>query len=190
MRPDSEATARYRERLRAAVRFFRTMLYTGWRPSEVFALTWRDVDFERGVVVIWQEKTGAPKTVPVSKALREVLSGLLRGVGTAPVFVRPDGSSLTKDDVERTFDLAKRMTGLRAELTIYSIRHTFASWLAIQGTPIRTIQELLGHPDLRMTLRYAHLSPAHLREAVEGIAAVEDANRRHFGRCGGGRERS
>ena len=75
--------------------------------------------------------------------------------------------------------LAKRLTGLRDELTPYTIRHTFASWLAIQGTPINTIRELLGHKDLRMTLRYAHLSPAHLRDAVEVLGAVENANRRH-----------
>ena len=181
LRPDSEATIAYRERLRAAVPFFKTMLYTGSRPSEVLRLTWRDVDFERGVVSVWQEKTGAAKTVPISKALRQVLLSLRRGVGTAPVFVRPDGSPLTKDDVERTFDLAKRLTGLRPELTLYSSRHTFASWLAIQGTPIRTIQELLGHRDLRMTLRYAHLSPAHLREAVEAIEAVENSNRLRAG---------
>ncbi len=185
MKPDSEATAAYRERLRASVSYFKTMLYTGSRPSEVLRLVWRDVDLDRGVVAVWQEKTNSRKTIPVSKAFREVLSGLRRGVGTVPLFLRPDGSPLTKDDVERAFDLAKRLTGLRAELTIYSIRHTFASWLAIQGTPIRTIQELLGHRDLRMTLRYAHLSPAHLREAVEGIGAVEDANRRHLAATSG-----
>ena len=98
-----------------------------------------------------------------------------------PVFVRPESSPLTKDDVERAFDLAKRMTGLRTELTLYSIRNTFASWLAIQGTPIRTIQELLGHRDLLMTLRYAHLSPAHLREAVEAIEALENSIRLRAG---------
>lgn len=180
LRPDSEATAAYRERLRATVAYFKAMLYTGSRPSEVLRLKWQDVDLERGVVAVWQEKTGSPKTVPVSKALREVLSALRRGVGAAPVFVRPDGFPLTKDDVLRGFRVAKRLSGLRGELTLYSIRHTFASWLAIQGTPIRTIQELLGHRDLRMTLRYAHLSPAHLREAVEAIEAVENSNRRHL----------
>jgi len=66
-------------------------------------------------------------------------------------------------------------------LNPYTIRHTFASWLAIKGTPIRTIQELLGHKDLRMTLRYAHLSPAHLAEAVEAIGAVEKADRLRAG---------
>jgi len=69
------------------------------------------------------------------------------------------------------------MAGVRKELTPHSIRHTFGSWLAIQGTPLRTIQELLGHADVRMTIRYAHLSPAHLREAVEGIEAAEKSNR-------------
>jgi integrase len=180
MKPDSEATAAYRERLRAAVPFFKTMLYTGSRPSEVLRLVWRDVDLERGVVAVWQEKTGARKTDHVSKAFREVLSGLRRGVGTVPLFVRPDGSSLTKDDVERTFDLAKRIPRLRAELTLYSIRHTFASWLAIQGTPIRTIQEL-GHRDLR--------NDAALRPPVAGTfgrlwkrsGAVEDSNRLRAG---------
>ncbi|MGH9368680.1 MAG: tyrosine-type recombinase/integrase [Thermoanaerobaculia bacterium] len=72
----------------------------------------------------------------------------------------------------------------------YTIRHTFASWLAIAGTPIRTIQELFGHRDLRVTLRYAHLSPAHLREAVEAIETVEKSNRRHFdGEGGAGKRR-
>jgi len=66
-------------------------------------------------------------------------------------------------------------------LNRYTIRHTFASCLAIKGTPIHTIQELLGHKDLRMTLRYAHLSPAHLAEAVETVEAAEKPNRLHAG---------
>ena len=78
--PDSEATAEYRGRLRAAVPFFRAMLYTGSRPSEVLRLTWQDVDFDRGRVSLWQQKTRAAKTVPMSKALREVLSALPRGM--------------------------------------------------------------------------------------------------------------
>lgn len=73
--------------------------------------------------------------------------------------------------------MAQKLSGIREELNPYTIRHRFASWLAIKGTPIRTIQELLGHKDLRMTLRYAHLSPAHLAEAVETIGAVEKSNR-------------
>ncbi len=50
-----------------------------------------------------------------------------------------------------------------------TLRHTFASWLAIRGTPILTIKELLGHQTLAMTERYSHLSPDHKRQAIEGI---------------------
>ena len=62
--------------------------------------------------------------------------------------------------------------------------NTFASWLAIDGTPLRTIAELLGHSNVTMTFRYAHLSPAHLQEAVDRVAVVEKSGeaplRRHL----------
>ncbi len=51
------------------------------------------------------------------------------------------------------------------------IRHTFAARLAKAGVPLRTLAELLGHMTLAMVMRYAHLAPAHLRDAVEKIAA-------------------
>ncbi len=70
---------------------------------------------------------------------------------------------------------------MRPELTLYSLRHSFASWLAIAGVPLRTIQELLGHTDLRMTLKYAHLSPAHLTEA---LGVIGEVLRRHSGTTG------
>jgi len=52
---------------------------------------------------------------------------------------------------------------------IYSLRHTFASHLAINGTPIFTIQKLLNHKDINMTLRYAKLVPDSGRESVKGL---------------------
>ncbi|MFW0695502.1 tyrosine-type recombinase/integrase [Aliarcobacter butzleri] len=51
-------------------------------------------------------------------------------------------------------------------MVFHSLRHTFASLLAINGTPIFTIQKLMNHKDIRMTLRYAKLSPDSGREAV------------------------
>jgi integrase len=175
-RPDSDATAEYRERLRATVPVFKALLYTGSRLGEIVGLTWADVDFERGVLSISQEKVRRRKTMPISEGLKTLLLSLRRGVGAAPVFTRPDGSPFPIREVQRAFSVAKRLSGARKELTPHSIRHTFASWLAIAGTPLRTIQELLGHADIRMTIRYAHLSPAHLRDAVELVGSAENSN--------------
>ncbi|WP_330848527.1 tyrosine-type recombinase/integrase [Aliarcobacter butzleri] len=64
--------------------------------------------------------------------------------------------------------LEKRINSLKQndKIVFHSLRHTFASHLAINGTPIFTIQKLMNHKDIRMTLRYAKLSPDSRREAV------------------------
>jgi Phage integrase family len=49
------------------------------------------------------------------------------------------------------------------------LRHTFASRLVMAGVDLRTVQELMGHKDIKMTLRYAHLSPDHTRQAMETL---------------------
>ncbi len=54
-------------------------------------------------------------------------------------------------------------------VVIHTLRHTFASHLAINGTPIYTIQKLMNHKDIKMTLRYAKLSPDSGKEAVEKL---------------------
>jgi len=64
----------------------------------------------------------------------------------------------------------------RQKITFHTLRHTFASWLALQGTPILTIKELLGHQTLVMTERYSHLSPDQKKDAVNGIEAMFEKN--------------
>lgn len=171
-RPDSEATADYLKRLRATRPVLEALLFTGSRLSEILGLTWDAVDLRRELVTFRQKKTRRLKSVPISKDLAEVLKALPRGVGAAPVFTRPDGGAFYPMEVQRAFTLAKKLSGIRPALRLHDLRHTFASWLATRGTPLRTIQELLGHADIRMTIRYAHLAPAHLRDAVDAIGEI------------------
>jgi hypothetical protein len=70
--------------------------------------------------------------------------------------------------INRVFRPALRAAKIR-DFSWHDLRHTFASRLAMAGVDVRTIQELLGHRTLAMTLRYAHLSPAHKRAAVNHL---------------------
>jgi integrase len=68
----------------------------------------------------------------------------------------------------RSFARLVQRLGLK-NLTFHDLRHDAASTLAMEGVPLRRIAEILGHRDLRMTARYAHLSPQHLRDAMQAL---------------------
>jgi site-specific recombinase XerD len=68
-------------------------------------------------------------------------------------------------EVKRSFASACRRAGIEA-FRFHDLRHTFASQLVMNGISLKAVQELLGHADIKMTMRYSHLSQAHLQDAV------------------------
>ena len=104
----------------------------------------------------------------MNRAVYDVLSSLPGAKEQGPVFRRRDGAAW--GDVRTAFEQACK----RAKMTdfrFHDLRHTCASWLIMRGRSLKEVQEILGHREFSMTLRYAHLSPDRLREAV---AALED----------------
>lgn len=79
------------------------------------------------------------------------------------VFFGADGKAL--GDIKHSFSSACRKAGI-VDFRFHDLRHTFASLLVMRGASIKAVQELLGHADIQMTMRYAHLSKGHLKEAV------------------------
>ena len=100
--------------------------------------------------------------------MTDTLSDLIQG------FARPlDPEALVFPEREplvltRRFTRLIRRLGLK-DLTFHDLRHDAASTLAMAGVPLRTVAEILGHRDMQMTTRYAHLSPQHLREAIKAL---------------------
>jgi site-specific recombinase XerD len=140
-------------------------LNTGLRRGEQFALRWDKVDLKRGLLTVARGKTGL-RHIPLNSAARRALSVLRRYTGQTP-FVCPYAHGQLRD-WRRWFEAAVR----RAKLTDFhwhDLRHTFASRLVMAGVDLASVQALLGHKTVQMTLRYAHLAPAHLKRAVDAL---------------------
>jgi integrase len=144
-------------------------LHTGMRKSEILGLAWERVDVSRGVILLERTKTGKRREVPMNRPVYDALSSLPRSEdGAGPVFRNASGSAW--GSIRTAFERACRDAKI-PDFRFHDIRHTFASWLVMRGRPLKEVQELLGHKTITMTMRYAHLSPDRLRDAV---AALED----------------
>ncbi len=140
-------------------------LNTGMRQGEIFNLSWRDVDLTRGVIHVRRTKTCKVRFVPMNSRLRELLQGLNRS--SEYVFPSPKtGRALI--DVKRQFDKAKRLAGLE-DFRFHDLRHTVASRMADHGADIFTIAAILGHRDIRTTVRYTYATDRARRVAVESL---------------------
>jgi integrase len=148
--------------------FVATALNTGMRLGELTALEWKDIDFKNGIIRVDNKKDHHTKnyqvrSIPMNEILLEVLRKMPRRLNSSYVFQRKDGSKFHK--MRSGFENAVKRAGI-PHVRFHDLRHTFASHLVMGGVDIRTVQELLGHKDIRMTMRYSHLAPDHMKNAV------------------------
>ena len=148
-------------------------LRTGLRQGELLALEWDDLDLVAGRVVVrrrnWRGNIDTPKggrsrEIPLTQQCQSVLKRYRHMRGDL-VFCKEDGSPLTYGQCKWPLWSACKLAGLR-RIGWHPLRHTFCSHLAMKGVPLKVIQEYAGHSDIRITMRYAHLSPEVGREAV------------------------
>jgi len=144
-------------------------LNTGIRRGELFDLKWPAVNFSTKTITISGDlsKTLETRHIPMNKeALATLKAWKRQSTGTGYIFPGQDGGRL--DDVKTAWlNLLER-----AEIESFrwhDMRHDFASRLVMAGVPLNTVRDLLGHADIKMTLRYAHLAPGTKAAAVELI---------------------
>jgi integrase len=151
-----------------------TALRTGLRMGELRALRWQDVDLVARKILVRRAASKNDVGTPKSGRAREVELGTevlsilkahrhLRG---ELVFCKTNGGMYTENEMKHPLWRACKRAGLR-HIGWHTLRHTFASHLVMRGAPLKVIQELLGHSDIRMTMRYSHLSPNVRSDAVE-----------------------
>ncbi len=143
-----------------------TALLTGMRLGEVLNLKWEQII--NGKIYLQHTKSNKPRQIPISDRLVQVLKELrLKNQLRFPyVFCGPQGEPYK--DIRGGFNSACRKAGI-TNFRFHDLRHTFASHLVMRGMTLKAVMELLGHSDIKMTMRYSHLAPGHLEDAVNAL---------------------
>ena len=147
-------------------------LNTGCRKEEILSLKWKQVDLKHGFVNLDKTKNGEKRHIPINETLNELLTGLKEKCPEGCQWVFIDEKSKKRlIDVSHSFITAKKRAGIE-DFHFHDLRHTFASHLVMGGVDITTVSRLMGHKSLKMTLRYAHLAPMHLSNAVNTLNSI------------------
>lgn len=146
-------------------------LNTGIRRNALFSLEWGDIDFQAGTILLRAEAAKSKKhlIIPMNATTRETLAAWKKqsGKDSGLVFVNPlTGKKFTNcNSAWESLLKAAQIENFRW----HDMRHDFASRLVMNGVDLNTVRELLGHSDMKMTMRYAHLAPETKRMAVDTL---------------------
>jgi integrase len=129
-----------------------TALLTGMRRGELLSLKWEQI--RNGFIYLTETKSGKARQIPINDRLAAVLKDIRRKNHLKSEYVFCDFQGRRFYEVKRSFTSACRRAGIE-DFRFHDLRHTFASRLVMRGASLKAVQELLGHADLKMTMRYA-----------------------------------
>jgi integrase len=151
----------------------------GLRRGELLGLTWERIELEADYglsarLTLYDTKSGKPRGVPLNDDAVQALASVEKDQAerTGLVFRRRGGTAWGQ--IRTAFAGALIRAGI-THFRFHDLRHTFASHFMMRGGSLYGLKEILGHSDLKMTMRYAHLSPQHLRAGVmklEGLTKL------------------
>jgi integrase len=143
-------------------------LSTGARKMEIVGLKWEDVDLKRGIITLHNTKNGEVRVLPlVGNAyikVQELYAS--RSLYDHPSeFIFPSTNFNQPLDIRQPWEKALKEAGIE-DFKFHDLRHSAASYLAMNGASMAEIAEILGHKTLQMVKRYSHLSEAHTSDVV------------------------
>lgn len=155
------------------------LYYTGIRPCELKNLKVTDIDYDKRLLHVYSSKTNSCRTIPVNRSLYNTLLTLRDKVPLqykndyiertdkhVYLFCNEDGSQLKT--FRGSFKKACKKANL-SEVTLYTLRHTFASHLVNSGVSLLYVKELLGHSNITTTLTYTHVKHDNLFQSVDKL---------------------
>jgi len=148
-------------------------LATGMRLGEILKMRWEDVNFEKGYIILHETKNSERRRIPLVDHAHKVLQALHKNRNIVSSLVFPDFRKRIADKVfdHRTAWLNALEKAKILDFKFHDLRHSAASYLAMNGASLAEIAEVLGHKTLQMVKRYAHLSEAHTSKVVASMNA-------------------
>jgi len=142
-------------------------LSTGMRKSEILNLEWPDVDLQKERLTVHNTKNKERKVVPLSNLALDLMKKHVHRIDTDLVF--PGRINKHKPiDIRTPWETALKTAEI-GDFRFHDLRHSAASYLAMNGASLAEIAEVLGHKTLQMVSRYAHLSEAHTSRVVSSM---------------------
>jgi integrase len=143
-------------------------LSTGARRMEILGLKWQDIDFSRGVITLHETKNGERRVLPLTCLALDLIKEHAKIRALHCGFVFPAKSLEKPVDITTPWETALRRAEIK-DFRFHDLRHSAASYLAMNGASLAEIAEILGHKTLQMVKRYAHLSDAHTSKVVASM---------------------
>jgi integrase len=146
-----------------------TAIYTGLRKGDILNLRWKDVDLERGLIRLLEQKTGKTRNIVLNSDMKSLLQNL--PVKGECVFPNKHRKPFT--DIKRSFQTALKDAGIeqrkdrREKIVFHTLRHTCINLLTEKGADTTMVKNYVAHASEEMTERYTHLSEEYARRTAE-----------------------
>ncbi len=143
---------------------------TGLRQGELFNLKWDMVNLSEGSIILSGDitKNSSSRYIPLNDEANTIMQQLYKKSAIKEGLVFPSKNNQPFNNVKRSWSSILKKAQI-IQFRWHDLRHHFASKLVVAGIDLNTVRELLGHADIKMTLRYAHLAPEHKMNAVRKI---------------------
>lgn len=144
-------------------------LSTGARRMEILGLLWSDIDLNRKVIILSDTKNGETRLLPIQGLAHKLISDYanIKHIHSGLVF--PSRHNANKPlEIRSPWEAALKKANIK-DFRLHDLRHSAASYLAMNGATLSEIAEVLGHKTLQMVKRYSHLSEAHTASVVASM---------------------
>jgi len=153
-----------------------TALNTAMRKGEILNLTWKNVNLDRNFITVTKTKSGQDRYIPISPILRKELLQLNKNVISDYVFTNPETKN-PYHDLKRSFPSICKKAEIEG-IVFHDLRHTAATRMVACGVDLVTVKDILGHSDIKTTMRYSHPVPENKLEAIKKLSEYSKQNQK------------